>query len=100
MSEIPPIKKFDVSSIRAPSDMHAQNFGGVNSSSIGMNSSPKKLGAIGKSASESAIGGTRKERLKMEEQFDLMDANETEEVNDMLIDAIKAKLAILDTMDD
>lgn len=28
------------------------------------------------------------------------EANQTEEVNEMLIDAIKAKLAILDSMDD
>ena len=30
----------------------------------------------------------------------LNEANQTEEVNEMLIDAIKAKLAILDSMDD
>jgi len=30
----------------------------------------------------------------------LSEAEQTEEVNEMLIDAIKAKLAILDTMDD
>ena len=32
--------------------------------------------------------------------FDMNDANEIEEVNDMLLDAIKAKLAILDSLDD
>ena len=30
----------------------------------------------------------------------MSEAEETEEVNEMLIDAIKAKLAILDSMDD
>lgn len=91
-----PMGKLNVSSVHAPSDMQ--------SLIASPEQSKKKIldervfgSAGGMNKVRSQVGIKRKNsRL---DNF-LSEAEQTEEVNEMLIDAIKAKLAILDTMDD
>ena len=45
-----------------------------------------------------SVTGVKRRNSKLD--LFLSEADQKEEVNEMLIDAIKAKLAILDTMDD
>ena len=92
--------KLNVSSVRAPSD-----YGSV------VASPPQLMNE--KQTLDSHVFGTGKKRnlhantnkpgqKKINSDIDVFldQAEKTEEVNEMLIDAIKAKLAILDSMDD
>ena len=99
-----PMGKLNVSSVRAMSDAHSVVASPEQNKRKELEShvfgSRNKAGVGGGSRISSVKGTTKaEERSKKLDAF-LTEANETEEVNEMLIDAIKAKLAILDTMGD
>ena len=92
-----PMGKLNVSSVRAISDAQSvvaspeqQKRKELDGHVFGGNRNRPRI--------SSQKGTTRAPSQKLDEF--LNEANQTEEVNEMLIDAIKAKLAILDSMGD
>ena len=86
--------RLNVSSVHAPSDMQSLMASPEQTQKKELDS---RVFGSGLNKVKSVVGTKRKtSRL---DTF-LSEAEQTEEVNEMLIDAIKAKLAILDNMDD
>ena len=82
--------RLNVSSVKAPSEMTASPE----------QNTRKDLDAMvfGTAGNSKNVQNKPKKNSRLD--LFMSEAEQTEEVNDMLIDAIKAKLAILDQMDD
>ncbi len=89
--------KLNVSSVKATSDI------GSVVASPPMNEKKELDGHVfgtGKRRNLNYDTGNNQKKINSDIDVFLDQAEKTEEVNEMLIDAIKAKLAILDSMDD